>query len=107
MLVALILTVILECLALIILKERDKLFYLYWIGVTSFTNISANLFLAYAFHGGELEYWLTVAVIEIIVFVVEFVLGLVYTNNKKKSLVYSAVCNSISFFIGLIIQIIF
>ena len=107
MLVALILTVILECLVLVLLKERDKLFYVYWLAVTSFTNISVNLFLAFVFQGGIIEYWLTVLLIEIIVYIVEALLCLLYTNDKRKSLIYSLVCNSASFFIGLLIQMIF
>ena len=42
-----IMTIILECLALLIMKERDALFYVYWAAITTVTNIPANLYIAY------------------------------------------------------------
>ena len=107
MIVALVLTVILECLTLFILKEREKLLYVYWIAITSFTNLLANLYLAVVFQGNTLECWLTAIVIEAIVYTSEFLLCWIYTNDKRKSIIYSVACNSASFFIGLLIQYIF
>lgn len=104
---ALALTVIIECIALYFLKERDKIFYLYWGAVTSFTNLSSNLYIALVFSGNTLEYWMTAAVIEILVFVSEFLLCLAYTKDKLKSVKYSAICNIASFIVGLIILPIF
>lgn len=103
MLAALILTIILECLALFLIGEREKLYYIYWIAITSVTNLSANLYLALVFKGGNIEYWLTVAVIELLVFVCEFVLSFIYTNDWKKSIKNSLICNLSSFLIGLIV----
>ena len=107
MLEALILTVILECLTLFILKEREKLLYIYWIAITSFTNILANYCIAVFFHGNAIEYCLTAIVTEAIVYTVEFLLCWFYTNEKRKSFIYSIACNSASFLIGLVIQKIF
>ena len=103
MLIALILTIILELLVLYLLKEREKLLYLYWGAITSFTNLSANLFLALTFNGSTLEYWHNVVIIELIVFLLEFLLCLFYTVDMKKSVIYSLACNLTSFLIGLII----
>jgi hypothetical protein len=103
MLAALILTIILECLALFLIGEREKLYYIYWIAITSVTNLSANLYLALVFKGGNIEYWLTVAVVELLVSALEFVLSFIYTNNWKKSIKNSLICNLSSFLIGLII----
>lgn len=103
MLEALILTIILECLALFLIGEREKLYYLYWIAITTATNLSANLYLAIVFKGDNVEYWLTVAVIEVLVFALEFVLSFIYTNDWKKSIKNSLICNLSSFLIGLII----
>lgn len=103
MLVALILTIILECLALFLIGEREKLYYIYWIAITSVTNLSANLYLTIAFKGNNVEYWLTVAVIEIVVFALEFVMSFIYTNDWKKSIKNSLICNLSSFLTGLII----
>lgn len=106
MIVALVLTVILECLTLFLLKEREKLLYVYWIAITSFTNLLANLYLAVVFKGSNLEYWLTAILIEAIVYTGEFLLCWIYTNDKRKSLIYSVACNSASFLAGLLIQLI-
>lgn len=94
------LTIILECAALLIMKEKQALFFVYWIAVTTFTNIFANLYVAYIFSGTQLQYCLTVAVIELLVFTVEFLLCLAFTKDKKKSAKYSAICNLASFGIG-------
>ena len=103
MLIALILTIIIECTVLYLLKERDIFFYIYWIALTSFTNLSANLYLAFVFKGNQLQYWVTAIIVEIVVFVVEFLLSLIYSSDKSKSARYSLVCNLSSFLIGLII----
>lgn len=107
MLIALLLTVILECLALYVLGERNRVFYLYWVAVTAFTNLCANLYVQLFFSGNKIEYYLTVAVIEALVFLSEFLLCYVYTEDKKKSAKYSAVCNIASYFIGSLILLIF
>ena len=99
----LILTILLEGLALLLMRERSPLFYLYWTAVTTLTNLPVNLYLQFLFTGSILEYWLAVAVLEALVFTVEFLLCLAYTKDKKKSAKYSAVCNLTSFFSGLVI----
>ena len=103
----LLLTIILECLALVVIGERDKIFYLYWVAVTALTNLSVNMYILLLFSGNLTEYYITVAVIEALVFVIEFILCLAYTKDKGQSIKYSAVCNLTSFLIGLIILPIF
>lgn len=99
----LILTVLLEGFALLLMREKSPLFYLYWTAVSTLTNLPLNLYLSLVFSGSALEYWLTVAFLEILVLGIEFLLCLLYTSDVKKSLKYSAICNFTSFFIGLII----
>lgn len=99
----LILTILLEGLALLLMRERSPLFYLYWTAVTTLTNLPVNLYLQFLFTGSILEYWLALAVLETLVFTVEFLLCLAYTKDKKKSAKYSAVCNLTSFLSGLVI----
>ena len=99
----LILTILLEGLALLLMRERSPLFYLYWTAVTTLTNLPVNLYLQFLFTGSILEYWLAVAVLEALVFTVEFLLCLAYTKDRKKSAKYSAVCNLTSFLLGLVI----
>ena len=103
MIEALFLTVILECIALFVLGERDRLFYLYWMAVTSFTNLSINLYISLVFSGNLTEYYITVAILEALVLVSEFLFCLLYTRNAGKSMKYSVVCNFASFLLGLII----
>lgn len=100
------LTIILECAALLIMKEREPLFYVYWIAITTLTNIPANLFVAFVFSGTKPQYYITVAVIEAIVFALEFLFCLAYTRDTRKSAKYSAVCNLSSFGIGSILLLI-
>ena len=107
MLIALLLTVIIEFIALCLLGERSRLFFLYWTAVTAFTNLCANLYISIFFSGDTVEYYLTVAIIEALVFLCEFLLCWVYTEDKKKSLKYSAICNVASYFIGSIVLLIF
>ena len=107
MLIALILTVVIELIALYLIGERDKLLYLYWLAITALTNILANLYVVLVFNGTSLEYWISVVVIEVLVFLSEFGLCFLYTSDKKKSLKYSAVCNLASYFIGSLILLIF
>ena len=102
MLKALVLTIVIECAALFILGERDRLFYLYWTAVTALTNLLINLCIYVLFDDISPIYWVTVAFLEILVFFSEYMLCYVYTNNKKQSLKYSAICNIASYGIGLI-----
>lgn len=103
----LILTIILECLALLVLREKDIVFYIYWTAITTITNVPANLYMTYVFSGGRVGYWLSVAVIEALVLAIEYLLCLAYTRNKRKSIKYSLVCNAVSYFIGSLIIMIF
>ena len=99
----LLITIILEALALLVLGERSPTFLLYWTAITTITNVPANLYFIYVFKGGATEYYIAVAVIELIVLMSEFLLCYLYTKEKKKSLLYSLVCNVASYFIGSVI----
>lgn len=99
----LLITIILEALVLLLLGERSPIFFLYWTAITTLTNIPANLFIIYVFKGTEIEYYISVAIIELLVLVSEFILSYLYTKDKKKSILYSSLCNAVSFFIGSII----
>ena len=99
----LILTVLLECTALLLMREQSPLFFVYWIATTSLTNVLINLYLLLLFSGSPLEYWLTVAILECLVLLMEFILCFLYTKNARKSVKYSLVCNAVSFTLGLVI----
>lgn len=100
-------TIILEALALVILKEKDPLFFLYWTAVTALTNVLVNLCLTYLFSDSTLQYYVSVTLLEILVFAVEFLLCLCYTRDKGKSLKYSLVCNLTSYLVGTLLFLIF
>lgn len=100
---ALILTILLECAALFALGERSLIFYIYWISITTLTNIPANLYVNLVFSGSLVQLCFVIAIIELLVVVSEFLLCLAYARNKKTSLKYSAVCNATSFGIGSLI----
>ena len=60
------LTVSIEVSALFLMKEREPLLYLYWVAITTFTNLLANLAISFFTSGGYLRYYLAVAVIELV-----------------------------------------
>lgn len=103
MLIALLLTIIIECLALFLLRERRPVFYLFWIALTTLTNLTVNLCVSLVNFGSMAWYVVTVLVMEVLVFVSEAFIAYLYTENPRQSLIYSAVCNLASFLVGGII----
>lgn len=104
---ALIMTIILECLALFALGERKLIFYIYWICITTLTNIPANICVSYVPSGHTLGLFLTVVAVELLVFVSEALMCFLYTKEKTLSIKYSLLCNAASFLIGsMILEII-
>ena len=101
MIIAVLLTIILECCVLLALREREKLFYLYWIGVTSLTNLSINIILSIA---DPNLYWTLVLILEILVFISEALLCYLYKRSFVVSIKYSAICNIVSFLTGILIM---
>ena len=100
MLIALLLTVIIECLVLLLLRERQLIFYIFWIALTTLTNLAVNLCVSLVNFGSMAWYVVTVLVIEVLVFVSEAFITYLYTENPRQSLIYSAVCNLASFLVG-------
>ena len=103
MLIALLLTVIIECLVLFLLRERRPVFYLFWIALTTLTNLAVNLCVSLVNFGSMAWYVVAVFVIELLVFFTEAFLAYLYTGQLKRCLIYSAVCNLASFLVGGII----
>ena len=102
----LILTVLIECAALLVLRERDPLFYLYWAALTALTNAPVNLYFRYARLDGIGELCLAAVALEILVFLSEIILCALYKRNLKMAIRYSAVCNVSSVCIGTLIIVI-
>ena len=102
----LLLTILIEGVTLLLLGNRDWVFYLYWCAVTTLTNIPANLCLNFLSLDSKVTLFLAVFVIELLVFAAELLLGFLYTRNIRLSAKYSAVCNLASFGIGSFIRMI-
>lgn len=102
----LLLTILIECVALFVLRQKDPIFYLYWTAITTLTNVSANLCLSLMSFDYRAKLCLAVLVIEILVFISELLLCFLYTKNLKKSAKCSAVCNLASFGIGSILLLV-
>ena len=100
MLIALLLTVIIECLVLFLLRERRPVFYLFWIALTTLTNLAVNLCVSLVNFGSMAWYVVAVFVIELLVFFTEAFLAYLYTGQLKRCLIYSAACNLASFLVG-------
>lgn len=100
LIIPLLLTILIECGVLFLLRVKDPIFYLYWIAVTTLTNVPANLCMRFPFFDTATKLALAVAAIELLVIVLEFFLCYLYTKSPQKSIKYSTVCNLASFCVG-------
>lgn len=99
----LLLTLLIESIVLFLFRQRDPIFYVYWTAVTTLTNIPANLWLSLTHFDSTAAFCLTVVAIELLVFIAELLLCLLYTKNLRTSIRYSAICNLASFGFGSLI----
>ncbi|MDE6241666.1 MAG: hypothetical protein K2M08_04490 [Anaeroplasmataceae bacterium] len=102
--VPLILTLLIETIALVILKERRKRVYLLSIGMNVVTNISLNLIGYYANIEKIWVYVLMVIILEAVIWILEGLGYYLEIKEKRKAILYTLVCNGMSFFIGIILQ---
>lgn len=100
-----ILTVIIEFIALWFIGERKKGILSYSILINLITNVPLNIFLYFYNYKSELMYWLIVLLLELLIFFIEAILYKIVIKNTKKSFMYSFICNSYSFLIGLLILV--
>lgn len=98
------LTLVIELIALGILRERRIRVYLLSILMNSFTNISINLFGYYYAFPSIGAYIGIVLALEAIVWVLEGLGYYALLKDKKKSILYTLVCNGSSFALGMLIQ---
>lgn len=95
---ALIITIVVEELCLLIMREKSAKIYLLCFVMNIITNITMNVALQYS-----TDYYTSLIIFEIAVFVIE---GLLYfAINKKigKAIIISLVCNIASLLIGTIL----
>ena len=98
LLIALVLTILIELGVLLLLGERQKRVLWSSVAVNVLTNVPLNTILYYY----EVD---DVGVIlgEVIVVVVEALWYFAFLKKWKKALVYSVLCNAISFLAGLVL----
>lgn len=101
---ALILTIVLELLALLIQKEKKFFVYLVCIIMNIATNISMNFIIQGI---PSSKYHIIVLGLEIIVVLIEFMIYLVLLKNKKIAFKRALICNLFSYIGGLLIPFIY
>lgn len=104
--VSFLLTCIIEFIALIIIKERDKKILNYSVIVNLITNIPLNLFILNFSFKNIVQYFIIVISLEIVIIIIEWLLYYLLLKNIKKSLKYAIILNITSYIMGLIISII-
>ncbi|MDE5565452.1 MAG: hypothetical protein K2I77_00550 [Anaeroplasmataceae bacterium] len=102
----LILTVLIEWIILIILKEKRKLIFLVSFLLNIITNISLNICLLKINFADIYIYFLCLILSEIAIFIIEGFGYFIFLKEKKKSIFYSLWCNGTSFIVGLVLGII-
>ena len=103
--VPLALTLIIEVFVLYLLKERRKRVYALCVGMNVITNISLNLIGYYVIIDNLWLYALMVILLEAIIWILEGLGYFVEIKDKKRAILYTLVCNGMSFFLGTILQV--
>ena len=99
--IALTLTILIELGVLWLLRERRIKVLLSSVAVNVLTNVPLNLYFS------NMDYnWNRVLICELIICVVEALWYLCFTGNFRQSVIYSFLCNAISFLMGLLLLII-
>lgn len=91
-------TILIEWGVLWLLLERRKKVLLSSIAVNVLTNIPLNLYVIYLDDSMG-----SILIGEVAVFLIEAVWYLCFTRNLRQAVIYSFLCNAISFLIGLLL----
>lgn len=94
----LILTIISEELCLFVMKEKKICIYIICFVLNVFTNLSLNIILQFCSN-----YYFFLFILEVFVYLFEFLIYLLFTNNAKKSFIYTLVLNTVSLLLGFIV----
>ena len=97
---SLISTIVIELGVLYLLKERRKKVLLSSVIINILTNVPLNMFVL--FINGSLR---SVLIGEVIVLVVETIWYRMFVGNMGRAFFYSALCNAISFLLGVLVQL--
>lgn len=102
LLTALVPTILIELGVLWLLLERRKKVLLSSIAVNVLTNVPLNLYVLLVGDSmGE------ILIGEVIVFLVEAVWYWFFTRSLRQALIYSFLCNAISFLLGMLVQLLY
>lgn len=98
----LVVTIVIEWCMLLYLGERRRKVLWGSVVVNVLTNVPLNLFAVYVSSG-----WTTVVIGELLVVLIEALWYAWLVNDWHQSLVYSVLCNAVSFLTGLLFQLIY
>ncbi len=90
-------TIIIEFIVLRLLKENNKKVLLSSVIINTLTNLPLNLFVP--------KDMVSIGIAEVAIVVIEAIWYYLFVKDIKKAFIYSALCNAISFFTGLLIDI--
>ena len=99
LLIALTLTILIELGVLWLLMERRRKVLALSVVINVLTNVPLNLVVMHVGYST-----MTVLIGELIVFIVEALWYLIFIRDIRKALIYSLLCNAVSFLIGLLGQ---
>ena len=102
LLAALVPTILIELGVLWLLLERRRRVLLASVAVNVLTNVPLNLYLMLANDDIGLGH---ILVGEVVVFVLEALWYLAFTRNLRQACIYSALCNAVSFLVGILAEI--
>ena len=95
-------TIVLELLVLWLLRERRADVLWSSVVVNMLTNVPLNLFVTFVSHS-----WTTILVAEVFIVAVEALWYRYFVDCWRQATAYSVLCNGISFFTGLLVQLVF
>lgn len=90
-------TIIIEFIVLRLLKENNKKVLLSSVIINTLTNLPLNLFVP--------KDMVSIGIAEVTIVEIEAIWYYLFVKDIKKSFIYSTLCNTISFFTGLLIDI--
>ena len=100
LLLALISTVLIEFVVLLLLGERSRVVLGSSVVINILTNVPLNLYVIYIDNSV-----LTIVLGELIVVVIEALCYIFLLRNITRAFIYSSLCNSISFLIGVLVEL--
>lgn len=96
---ALLITIIIELLVLVVLREKNYKVYILSVFLNLFTNLSLNVGIQFV---NPKSYFLVVGILEVLIVLIEACGYNIIYKNYKKSLQVAVSCNIMSFLLGFI-----